>query len=227
MISFFIKYRNPILITTVVIFLGSVGFLGVGMVADQYGANATLATVGETKVKYKDFLNAYNLIRQKYIDEGKEISEEQDKQLKQEIVQSLVLEEALSQEAEALGLGTSKMEVAYAIKNNPIFAPGGEFNKNAYVYVVRNQFHVNPAEFESKMAKEMSIQKLRTILAIASLPTSFEKNILTQGTPAGLKDEEKDALEGYLAGIKAKSLGLAFDDALNNAYKVSMTNKEF
>ena len=38
MISFFIKYRNPILITTVVIFLASIGILGAGIVADQYSA---------------------------------------------------------------------------------------------------------------------------------------------------------------------------------------------
>lgn len=222
MISFFIKYRNPILITTVVIFLASIGFLGAGIVADQYGANAVLATVGESKVKYKDFANAYDMARQKYIDEGKEITEEQDKQLKQEVLQSLVLEEALSQEAQTLGIGTSKMEVAYYIKNSPIFAPTGEFNKNAYVYVVRNQFHVNPAEFENKLAKQLSVQKLRHILLFASLPTSYEKNILTQGAPKTLKEEEKQALESYLTELKAGSFGSAFSEALNNTYKTSI-----
>ena len=125
MISFFIKYRNPILITTVVIFLASIGILGAGVVADQYGANAVLAKVGDVKVKYKTFLTAYEMARQQYIDEGKELTDEQDKQLKQEIVQSLIMQEALSQAAEDIGLGTSKAEVAYIINNNPAFAPNG------------------------------------------------------------------------------------------------------
>ena len=223
MISFFIKYRNPILITTIVIFLGSIGILGAGIVADQYGANAVLAKVGNAKVKYKDFVNAYEMVRQRFIDEGKEISEEQDKQLKQEIVQSLILEEALNQEAQALGLGTSKMEVAYIIKNNPIFAPAGEFNKNAYVYVVRNQFHVNPAEFENKLAKQMSAQKLRNILTFASLPTSFERNILIKDAPSKLKEEEKQVLESYLLELKSRSFNAAFSEALNNKYKTAIT----
>ena len=102
------------------------------MVADQYGANAVLAKVGNTKIKYKTFANAYDMARQQYINEGKELTDEQDKQLKQEIVQSLVMQEALSQAAEDLDIGTSKTEVAYIIKNMPAFAPNGEFNKNAY-----------------------------------------------------------------------------------------------
>ncbi|MCR5504218.1 MAG: SurA N-terminal domain-containing protein, partial [Elusimicrobiaceae bacterium] len=78
MISFFIKYRNPILITTIVIFLGSIGILGAGIVADQYGTNAVLATVGKEKIRYKDFINTYEMVRQRYIDEGKELSEEEN-----------------------------------------------------------------------------------------------------------------------------------------------------
>lgn len=217
MISFFIKYRNPILITTVVIFLGSIGILGAGVVADQYGANAVLAKVGNSKVKYSEFVNNYNLIRQKYIDEGKEISAEDDKNLKQELLQSMVLEEALNQEAQVDGLGTSKMEVAYFIKNSPMFAPNGEFNKNAYVYVVRNQFHMNPSDFEANFNKQLTVQKLRRILAFSSLPTSFEKNVLLQG--ADLKDEEKQALDSYLSELKARSFASAFSDHLNSKYR--------
>ena len=225
MISFFIKYRNPILITTVVIFLASIGIMGAGIIADEYGANAVLAKVGNEKVKYKSFVTAYELVRQKYIDEGKEISEEQDKQLKQEIIQSLILEEALSQAAKELGIGTSKAEVAFFIKNSPMFAPNGEFSKNAYIYVVRNQFHVNPAEFESNFMKQLSVQKLKRIMAFSSMPTSFEKNILTQGA-SKLKEEEKQALENYMLELKANAFGAAFSDVLNNKYRTNL-NMQF
>ena len=168
MISLLIKYRNPILFTTVLIFLLSIGILGAGVVAEQYGANAVVAKVGDAKIKYKSVLNSYNIIRQKYIDEGKEISEDEDKKIKQEILQSLISEEALSQAAQELGIGSSKMEVASAIKSAPMFAPNGEFNKNAYIYVVRNQFHVNPSEFESNMNKQFTVQKLRRVLGACS-----------------------------------------------------------
>lgn len=221
MISFFIKYRNPILIATVVIFLASIGILGAGVVADQYGANAVLAKVGNAKVKYKTFVTVYDMARQQYINEGKELTEEQDKQLKQEIVQSLVMQEALSQAAEDLDIGTSKTEVAYMIKNMPIFAPNGEFNKNAYIYVVRNQYHVNPAEFEENLRKQISVQKFKRVLALSALPTSFEKSILTKG--AKLKDEEKQALESYLLELKANSFASAFSDALNAKHKSTIS----
>ena len=224
MISFFIKYRNPILITTVVIFLASIGILGAGAVADEYGTNAVLAKVGNTKIQYKTFATAYDMARQQYINEGKELTEEQDKQLKQEIVQSLVLQEALSQAADEMGIGTSKTEVAYFIKNMPIFAPDGEFNKNAYIYVVRNQFHVNPAEFEHNLMKQLSVQKFKRVLAASALPTSLEKTILTQGST--LKDQEKQALESYLLELKANSFAAAYSDALNAAHK-STVNIQF
>ncbi len=218
MISFFIKYRNPILITTVVIFLASIGVIGAGVVADQYNASSVLAQVGNAKIKYKTFANAYDMVRQKYIDEGKEISEEEDKQIKQELVQSLIMREALSQAAGDLGVGVSKTEVAYVIKSNPSFAPNGEFNKNAYIYVVRNQFHVNPAEFEENLAKDIAANRLKTVLAASSMPTSFEKSILMQGAPS-LKDEEKQVLESYLIELKARSFAAAFSDALNANHK--------
>ena len=222
MISFFIKYRNPILITTVAIFLISIGVLGAGIVADQYSSNAVLAKVGNAKVKYKDFINTYNLIRQKYVEEGKEITEEQDKQLKQEILQEMILQEALVQEANSLAIGSSKMEVAYFIKNSPMFAPNGEFNKNAYIYVVRNQFHVNPAEFESNLNKQITTQKLKRVLAFASLPTSFERDFLVKNIPAKLKEEEKESLNNYILQIKGNSFGIAFTEALNAKYKSSI-----
>ncbi|MBO7605643.1 MAG: SurA N-terminal domain-containing protein [Elusimicrobiaceae bacterium] len=220
MISFFIKYRNPILITTVIIFLVSIGILGAGVFADQYSANAVLAKVGNAKVKYRVFATAYDMARQQYINEGKEITEEQDKQLKQEIVQSLIMQEALSQVAEDFDIGTSKTEVAYLIKNNPAFAPNGEFNKNAYIYVVRNQFHVNPAEFENNLKKQISVRKFQNILALSALPTSFEKNIIIKGSD--LKDEEKQLLEEYVARLKVGSFMSAFSDALNTKYKTTM-----
>ena len=220
MISFFIKYRNPILITTVVIFLASIGILGAGVVADQYGANAVLAKVGNAKIKYKTFATTYDMLRQQYINEGKELTAEEDTQLKQEIVQSLIMQEALGQAAKDFGIGTSKAEVAYMIKSMPIFAPNGEFNKNAYIYVVRNQFHINPAEFEDNLMKQISGQKFRNVLRLSSLPTSFEKGILTKGST--LKDEERQALEHYLLGLKASSFVLSFNDALNAKYKSSI-----
>lgn len=220
MISFFIKYRNPILITTVIIFLASIGILGAGVIADEYGATAVLAKVGNTKIRYKTFTTIYNIQRQQYINEGKELTEEQDKQLKQEIVQSLIMQEALSQAAEDLDIGTSKTEVAYTIKNMPMFSPNGEFNKNAYIYVVRNQFHVNPAEFEDNLKRQISVQKFKRILALSALPTSVEKAILTKGSE--LKEEEKQALESYLLELKANSFAAAFSDALNAKHKTTL-----
>jgi len=221
MISLLIKYRNPILFTTVLIFLLSIGILGAGVVAEQYGANAVVAKVGDAKIKYKSVLNSYNIIRQKYIDEGKEISEDEDKKIKQEILQSLISEEALSQAAQELGIGSSKMEVASAIKSAPMFAPNGEFNKNAYVYVVRNQFHVNPAEFEDTLSKRIKVQKLRSVLGFCSVPTSMEKDTLIKLVP-DVKDENKQALENYFFDMKAASFGAAFSDALNTKHRSSV-----
>ena len=51
MFDFFNKYKNPILIITVLFFLGSLGFVGAGVFIEEYGPNAALAKVGNQKIK--------------------------------------------------------------------------------------------------------------------------------------------------------------------------------
>ena len=86
--------------------------------------------------------------------------------------------------------------------------------------MVRNQFHVNPGEFEEDLGKKILNQKLRRVMSFCSLPTSVEKKILTAG--AGLTDENKEALEKYLFEIKAASFAAAFGDALNIKHRSSI-----
>ena len=83
--------------------------------------------------------------------------------------------------------------------------------------MVRNQYHVNPAEFENNLMKQINVQKFKKVLAFSALPTSFEKAILTKGSV--LKDEEKQALENYMLELKANNFALAFSDAVNAKHK--------
>ena len=55
MISFFYKFKKIILFAIIACFLGSLGYVGVGAVNEEYGLNAPVAKVGKEKIKYRDY----------------------------------------------------------------------------------------------------------------------------------------------------------------------------
>ena len=61
MISILNKYKNPILIITILFFVGSLGFVGAGVFMEEYGPNAAIAKVDGESIKYKDFLRNFGV----------------------------------------------------------------------------------------------------------------------------------------------------------------------
>ena len=190
MISFLIKYRKPVLILTVLFFLGSLGFVGVGVVMEEYGPNAPIVKVDGTNIAYKSFLTALKLKEREVREQGKDISEEEQNTMKQEILQQLISNEALNQVATKANLGVSDSEIGYIITNSPSFNNGEGFNKEAYIWTVRNVLGMNPSEYENDLKKQLKAEKYKNVLLLASLMTPQEKQLLSTGIEK-LSDEQK------------------------------------
>ncbi|MDR0953135.1 MAG: SurA N-terminal domain-containing protein [Elusimicrobiota bacterium] len=226
MISFLIKYKNVFLILTIVFFLGSLGFVGAGVFMEEYGPNAAVAKIGKGKIKYKDYTTAVNLMDRQMRGEDN-YNENTLKQIKQQVLQTMINEESLAQSAAKFGMGVSDLEIAYTIRNSPLFNKNGLFNKTAYVWLVRNNFGMNPAEYENTLSKQKLAAKFQNVLILSAKTTPQEVKMLykSQGKKDAEIDKNLDAMALAAMEIKAQALANQFTRQFNETETVEIFDK--
>ena len=238
MISILNKYKNPILIITILFFVGSLGFVGAGVFMEEYGPNAAVAKVDGEPIKYKDFLRNVELVSQEARNQ-EDYTEDTEKAIRQQVLQAMITQETMAQAAEKFGLGVSDLEIGYEIKNSPAFNDGNGFNKNAYIWVVRNQFHLNPSEYEAQLKKEKLASKFQNTLILSAKVTPQEEKLLKEETDkvfasdkeAAKKlssdaDTAQAALQLAAIQVKAQDLLKAYSDKINGENKIKLFYKD-
>ncbi|MBQ4493410.1 MAG: SurA N-terminal domain-containing protein [Elusimicrobiaceae bacterium] len=219
MISFFIRFKNIILIAIIVCFLGSLGYVGVGAVNEAYGPNAPIAKVGKENIKYRDYdralKNAYQTIEAQDTQEADDLIREQ---LKQEVLQGLISQSTLKQAALELGLGVSDMETAYTIKNSPLFNITGSFNKDTYLWIIRNRLGMNPEEFEQEVKNGKLAENFQKVLIYTAKVSPQEEEFIQKTIFKG-KDTEK---EQFIL-LKAQTLANNFLHDFNQSHQITFT----
>lgn len=226
MISFLVKYKNIFLFLTIAFFLGSLGFVGAGVFMEEYGPNAAIAKVGSSRVTYKDFETSYKIAETQARENLDENTPEVPATLKQEVLQALINEESLSQTACKYGLGVSDLEVGYAIKSS--FSAGDMFNKNSYIWVVRNQFGMNPSQYEAMVKKQKMAAKFQNMLILSAKVPQQEIDFLYKKDPkAKTTDQENEVMALAALQIKAQSLMNSFTDDFNTKQTVEITAADF
>jgi hypothetical protein len=227
MISFLIKYKNVFLILTILFFLGSLGFVGAGVFMEEYGPNAAVAYVGKTKIKVKDYENSLRLAERAMREQGTDADEDAVKKLRQEVLQALINEESMAQSAAKYGLGVSDIEIGYTVRN--MFSNNGLFNKQAYVWLVRNQFGMNPSTYEAMLRKQKLAAKFQNALILSAKVTMQEAAFFAperakeqprakKGAKQQQSEEPKttsDAIALILMETKAQSLADSFTRQFN------------
>jgi hypothetical protein len=233
MTSFFIKYKNFFVILTVVIFIGSLGFVGAGVFMEEYGPNAVIAKVGDVKIKYKDYMNAVGLVEKQARSSNQEITQDTAKKIRQEVLQGLINQESLSKAADKFGIGVADSEIGYEIKNSGMFGQGGAFNKKAYVWAVRNNFGMNPEQYEQTLKKEKLAQKFQNLIILSAKVTPQELEMLrgaqNQATAAAAaKPEDKNAQDTFALAatqLKAQTLMNKFTEQFTAENRVEVFSK--
>jgi peptidyl-prolyl cis-trans isomerase D len=84
--------------------------------------------------------------------------------LRQRALDTLIDREILVGRAESLGITVSDQELADSIAANPAFQVNGRFSKEAYLRAIR-YVSFSPAEFETAMRKDLSIDRLESAVA--------------------------------------------------------------
>ena len=136
----------------------------------QQGANAggAAAVVGDHKVSYEEFQQAYQRAEDGYRRAyGEQFSTELAKQigLPQQVLEGLVLEKILLAEAERIGLEVSDSEVQEEILGYPVFQDEQDrfVGQQSYLQYLRRR-GLTPPLFEQQIRDSLLADRVRTVL---------------------------------------------------------------
>ncbi|HOX23415.1 MAG TPA: SurA N-terminal domain-containing protein [Elusimicrobiales bacterium] len=211
MISFFNRHKRTIFIITTVTFLGGV-FVGLGAYVGDRRTYNDVARVGEIAIQYAAYIKHVNSMLSSLRERGMDVPEALQKQLERQILQEMIMEEALAQLASEYGLVVSDLELAADVQSTPAFMKDGVFNPQIYRQLLWRQLKLKPAEYEAQRRKARLAMKFRQ-LAMSAAKVSKEEvkeAYLAQGKKE--KDFAKDEAETTRELLQLKA------DAFMEAY---------
>ena len=196
MIRFLSKYRKPIFVSIVIVFLLGI-FVGLG---GYFFSNAdrseTVAEVGGKKLSYTTFTTQVSRITDRMREQGTEVTPEQQQRVKQEVLQEMIIEELLSQKAKEMGMEVTDLELASEIHHTPAFQQGGGFDQGKYFQSIRYLFHMTPRQYEEMRRKSLLSFKLRQFVFLSAKLTPGEVlAAYSERHDGSLKDFEKQKAE--------------------------------
>ncbi len=169
--SLFVKLAFAIIIL-VFVFWG-VGGLGGPVVS-------YILTVNDTPITEQDFARQYQQSVNAMSARAPELAEELAKspQFRQQVLQQLVLQTVLLQEAERVGLVVTPFELRKAIETFPVFQNSeGKFDADLYISIIEAQGQ-SLSEFEDMLKRDMLLHKLQNLVtAGAYLSPETIKNL--------------------------------------------------
>jgi len=207
MISFFNRHKRSIFIGTTVTFLAGV-FVGLGAyVGDQRSYN-DVAKVGEVSIPYAAYIKNVNRALSGLRDKGLDVPEALQKQLEGQILQEMIIEEALSQLAQEHGLRVTDLEIAADVQSIPVFMREGVFNPMIYRQVLWRQLKLKPAEYEEQRRKSRLAMKFRQLAMSAAKvsPAEVKEAYLAQGKKE--KDFVKEEPQAMRELLQFKAAGI-------------------
>jgi parvulin-like peptidyl-prolyl isomerase len=185
-------------------------FWGVGTMDNGKGANF-IAEVGSYKISVPEYWRSYDNMERFYQDLYKDkFTDEMRKQLKERVLDSMVVNRILLIAARENGITVSDDELNEAIRSNPAFQRSGYFDVNVY----RNRLRlsrISPEEFEASKRQELLAQKTRRMIELAaSVPAEALQKVsgnektaeaLRQAMANQAKDE---AVQAYVEAFQKK-----------------------
>ncbi|HER62447.1 MAG TPA: hypothetical protein ENO11_00510, partial [Desulfobacteraceae bacterium] len=122
---------------------------------------AVAISVNGTDISYNEYQNAYNDLYQLYQNIYRDqFTPALEKQLgiRKQVVESLIDETLLLQEAKKLKISVSQKELVDSIATIPAFQDNGVFNKELYLQVLSYQ-RLSPEDFEALQKQQLLIAK--------------------------------------------------------------------
>lgn len=157
-----------------------------------------VAKVNGSKVPYSYFLEAVNRRIRNWYDENpeKELTDPQTKEIKSEVLNLLIQEELLLQEAKRYGIYVSQSEVINTIRSLPQFQKDGKFQPELYFYILRNYYRIEPSIYENQIKRMITSQKM-TNLILSSVKVT-DQEVKEEYERRKIKEEEEEFKKDFL-----------------------------
>lgn len=153
-------------------------FAGVGSYINSSG-NTAAATVNEEEISLRTFDRAYQSERARMESQLGDMfsqliaNDEYLKSFRQDVLQKLVDEKLLEQNATELGLRVSNTEVLQTIADMPEFQLGGQFNNDRFQAIL-TQAGFAPSDFKAYMRRQMTRQQLARAVVLSDFALEEE-----------------------------------------------------
>ncbi len=187
-------------------------FWGVGSM--QEGPTSVVATVNKKPIVIRDFIREYERqvesLRTRFpgvtADELKKLG------LKRQVLQQMVAETLMQQEAERLGITVTPYELRAAIDQIPAFRDAsGKFDPETYKKVLKAQQTV-PGRFEEGVRKDMLGRKMRALVTAGAVVTDAEaRDMFTYA-------QEKRSIDYVLFPLDEYAAAASIEDAALQAW---------
>ncbi len=168
--------------------------------------NLVAVKVNGDRIYAEEYWRTFENLR-RYYSERTQIDEAMEKKLKQEALEALINDRILSRIVDEFGIKVSDREVEDAIVNNPIFMRNGVFNKELYIWTLR-QNRLAPEMYEASLRRSLRIAKLRRLIEgtvefeSQALSISGDNDLAKALKEAVLFEEKDRLLKAYIDGLK-------------------------
>src|SRR5262245_10362333 len=169
--------------------------------------NNDVASVGNDSISAREFQTAYR----NYVNQMRgQVTPEMMRAFRfdRQILNNLVSRHVITEEAKRLGLDVSPNEVEQKILENAVFRENGAFIGQARYQAILQQNNLSVEEFESEIANEIRIDKLRSFIT------------------ASVGVTEKEAEEEYKRRNEKAKLDYFVVDATKLEDKVAVSDQE-
>lgn len=188
-------------------------FVLFGFDAKHHGSEGvgSAARVNNTLVSMADLGSETARLEQMYapLFGGQVAGDAQRQFLRQQALESLIVQELVAQHAKKEGILATDAEIQNTlVKEIPAFQQDGRFQKEAYFQILEAN-RLTPAEFESKLRKEKMNLRTRRLFELAAQPMDFElaklQTLREMKMNVAFAEIEKDKVIANLKTLDAKA----------------------
>lgn len=211
MINFLIKHKVKIFLITIIGFFAGT-FVGFGsyLFSDRSSID-TVAVVNGTEIPYRVYYSLYNNAINMHRQSNQEMTEATAKTIQANILQSLVKDELIYQQAEKYGVVVSNEELANDIQHFPFFVNDKGFFDSRIYFAFLNNIRLSPKDFEEYRRKQLISRKVQVLIAsaisnVSEAEINYSKDIYkTSDKNAILQQKNSEILNDWFNQILKNS----------------------
>ncbi|MDX1633704.1 MAG: SurA N-terminal domain-containing protein [Marinobacter sp.] len=140
----------------------ALSMFGVDAIIGGFSGEPEVATVNDQEITEREFNRVLQMERQRRLSEMQtpDPSLLDDDQIRRSVLEAMILETVLTQDAQRQDLALSDADIDRLITQMPQFQVDGQFNRDRFVAVIRNM-GMGPLEFREAMRRQYVVNQIR------------------------------------------------------------------